>query len=101
MRVSGTSKCHDGRWWLLFGDAWTRYGRGGGNARNPGSDRGTRRRPAAEQQVIEAADIIRYLKGKTRAQVRAYCAQRGWRVSVVHQLERPHPWAPKATGDAL
>src|SRR5262245_18637055 len=53
-------------------------------------------------KVVEASPIVRTaLKGKRRDYVRAYCAKRGWRVSVVHQLERPHPWAPKATGDAL
>ena len=40
--------------------------------------------------VIEAADIVRYMKrGRwTRDRVRAYCAEKGWKVSVVHRLDR-------------
>ena len=40
--------------------------------------------------VVEAAPIVHYMKqGKwTRDQVRAYCAKKGWTVSVVSQSER-------------
>jgi len=43
--------------------------------------------------VVEAAPIVNYMKrGKwTRARVRAYCADKGWKISVVHQLERERP----------
>jgi len=34
-------------------------------------------------RVIEAAPIVKSLKGKTRAQVRDYCLQQGWKVVVV------------------
>lgn len=44
-----------------------------------------------DDRVIEAAPIVGYMKRRkfTRDQVRNYCAKRGWRVSVVHQMERP------------
>lgn len=40
--------------------------------------------------VVEAAPIVSYMKrGKwSRARVRAYCVEKGWKVSVVHQSER-------------
>lgn len=38
--------------------------------------------------VVEAADIVKYMKKWTRARVRNYCAGRGWKVSVVHKIER-------------
>lgn len=40
--------------------------------------------------VIEAADIVRYMKKQkwTRARVRDYCAKRGWTVKVIHELMR-------------
>lgn len=43
-----------------------------------------------DDRVIEAADIVHYMKrGKwTRDRVREYCQQNGWRVSIVHQIER-------------
>lgn len=34
-------------------------------------------------RVIEAADIVRYMKGWPRDRVREYCKRKGWRVSVV------------------
>lgn len=42
--------------------------------------------------VVEAAPIVKYMaKAKwTRDLVRAYCEQRNWKVSVVHELERKH-----------
>jgi hypothetical protein len=41
-------------------------------------------------RVVEAAPIVGYMKrGKwTRARVREHCRERGWRVSVVWQMER-------------
>ena len=42
-----------------------------------------------DDRVVEAAPILmKPLKGKTRAQVRTYCFNAGWRVSVVWQIER-------------
>lgn len=42
-----------------------------------------------DDKVIEAAPIVRRaLKGKTRAFVRQYCQAKGWKISVVHQVER-------------
>lgn len=45
-----------------------------------------------DDTVIEAADIVAYMKkGKwTRTVVRDYCAKKGWKISVVHQVERPY-----------
>ena len=34
-------------------------------------------------RVIEAADIVRYMRGWSRERVRNYCQSKGWRVSVV------------------
>lgn len=41
-------------------------------------------------RVVEAADIVAWMKKRklTRAEVRAYCKRKGWRVSVVSQTER-------------
>ena len=36
-------------------------------------------------RVVEAANIVRYMKGWTRDSVRSYCALRGWKVSVIEQ----------------
>jgi hypothetical protein len=48
--------------------------------------------------VVEAAPIVRKaLKGKTRDYVRSYCARKGWTVSVIHQIEREHPWQTTKT----
>lgn len=46
-----------------------------------------------DDKVIEAASIIFYMKkGKwTRNRVRAYCLQKGWKIEVVHKLERRRP----------
>ena len=39
-------------------------------------------------RVIEAADIVKYMRRWPRDRVRNYCEGKGWKVSVVHQLER-------------
>jgi len=39
-------------------------------------------------RVVEAADIIRYMKGWPRDRVRDYCAKKNWHVSVVTRTER-------------
>ena len=43
--------------------------------------------------VVEAAPIVRYMKKDkwSRARVRDYCKDKGWRVSVVYQHERTPP----------
>lgn len=38
-------------------------------------------------RVIEAADIVKYMRGWPRSRVRTYCQRKGWRVSIVHQLK--------------
>ena len=44
-------------------------------------------------RVIEAAPIVGYMKkGRwPRHRVREYCKEKGWKVSVVHQIERERP----------
>jgi hypothetical protein len=34
-------------------------------------------------RVVEAADIVRYMRGWTRARVREYCRGKRWKVRVV------------------
>jgi hypothetical protein len=38
--------------------------------------------------VIETAPIVRRMKGWSRDQVRDYCRQQNWKISIVHQMER-------------
>lgn len=46
-----------------------------------------------DDRVVEAADIVWWMKKRklSRAQVRAYCADKGWKVSVVYQQQRVKP----------
>lgn len=45
-----------------------------------------------DDRVVEAAPIVRQmLKGRPRDQVREICLREGWRISVVHRLERERP----------
>ena len=44
-----------------------------------------------DKVVVTAPILRRELAGKTRDQVRAICERNGWKVSVVHQLERERP----------
>lgn len=39
-------------------------------------------------RVVEAADILKYMRKWSRERVRTYCKKKGWTVTVVHQLER-------------
>jgi hypothetical protein len=39
-------------------------------------------------RVIEAADIVRFMKKWTRQRVRAYCSAKGWTISIVSETER-------------
>lgn len=43
-----------------------------------------------DDRVVEAADIVKYMRMKkwTRSQVRDYCQSKGWKISIVHQIER-------------
>jgi len=41
-----------------------------------------------DDRVVEAADIVRYMKQWTRTRVRNYCVGKNWQVTVVHELER-------------
>jgi hypothetical protein len=43
-----------------------------------------------DDRVVEAAPIVGYMERErwTRDRVRSYCAQKSWRVSVVHQFWR-------------
>ncbi len=42
----------------------------------------------ADDRVIEAADVVKYMRGWRRAQVRDYCHRKGWQVSVVSETRR-------------
>ncbi len=39
-------------------------------------------------RVIEAADIVKYMRRWPRDRVRTYCAEKGWKISVVQEVER-------------
>lgn len=43
--------------------------------------------------AVEAAPIIGYMARQkwTRDRIRHYCTERGWSVSIVHQIERANP----------
>lgn len=41
-----------------------------------------------DDKVIEVAPIVQYMKRWPRSRVRDYCAERGWKISIVHQVER-------------
>jgi len=43
-----------------------------------------------DDKVIEAAPIVGYMKKQkwTRDRVRTYCAEKGWKVSVVNETHR-------------
>ena len=41
-----------------------------------------------DDTVVEAADIVKYMKKWDRDRVRAYVKTKGWKISVVHQMER-------------
>jgi len=40
-------------------------------------------------RVVEAADIVRYMRGWSRERVRKYCHAKQWKVSVVHETRSP------------
>jgi hypothetical protein len=41
-----------------------------------------------DDRVVEAADIVKYMRRWSRDRVRDYCDKKDWKVSVVHQLDR-------------
>jgi len=43
-------------------------------------------------RVIEAANVVKYMKKWSRAQVRDYCNKKRWRISVVTESKRYHPY---------
>ena len=42
-----------------------------------------------DDKVIEAADIVKYMRKWSRDRVREYCKSKGWRISVVWEMQRP------------
>jgi hypothetical protein len=40
-------------------------------------------------KVVEAAPILRYMRGWSRDRVREYCRSKNWRVEVVHEIISP------------
>jgi hypothetical protein len=40
-------------------------------------------------EVTEAADIVKYMRRWSRNKVRNYCKGKGWRVFVVYRVEKP------------
>ncbi|MGY8677282.1 hypothetical protein Q2941_05620 [Bradyrhizobium sp. UFLA05-153] len=47
-----------------------------------------------DDKVVETAPIVGYMRSWSRDRVRAECQQRGWTVSVVHQMQRDDVTAP-------
>jgi hypothetical protein len=41
-----------------------------------------------DDRVVKAADIVKYMRGWPRARVRDYCSGKGWKVSVVWEMDR-------------
>jgi len=50
-----------------------------------------------DERVIEAAPIIGYMKKQkwTRDRVRSYCKEKGWKVSVVYEMQRQRTYEGK------
>lgn len=40
-------------------------------------------------RVVEAAHIVKYMRGWSRDKVRAYCAKKGWKVDIVQTTIAP------------
>jgi hypothetical protein len=50
--------------------------------------------------VIQTAPIVKYMKGWHRDRVRTFCANAGWKVTVIHQTvssKWPRETAPRET----
>jgi hypothetical protein len=41
-----------------------------------------------DDRVVEAANIVKYMRKWSRDRVRDYCIGKGWKVSVVYQVSR-------------
>ena len=41
-----------------------------------------------DDRVVEAADIVKYMRRWNRDRVRDYCKSKVWTVSIVYQMER-------------
>ena len=41
-----------------------------------------------DDKVVEAADIVKYMRRWSRSRVRDYCSRKGWKIVVVYQMER-------------
>ena len=39
-----------------------------------------------DDRVIEAANIVKYMRRWSRNRVRTYCKTKGWKISVVHEV---------------
>lgn len=48
-----------------------------------------------DDKVVEAAPIVRRMKGWSRAKVRDHCRDKGWTISVVHQMSRQRTYEGK------
>jgi hypothetical protein len=44
-----------------------------------------------DDRVVEAAPIVRFMQRWHRDRVREHCQRLGWRIAVVHRIERPKP----------
>lgn len=44
-----------------------------------------------DDRVVEAADIVKYMRRWSRDKVRDYCKRKGWKITVVQQSERKRP----------
>jgi len=44
-----------------------------------------------DDNVVESADVVKFMRRWSRDRVREYCAKRGWKIAVVHRLERERP----------
>lgn len=42
-----------------------------------------------DDQVTEAANILKYMRKWSRAKVRDYCNTKGWKISIVYEQTRP------------
>lgn len=41
-----------------------------------------------DDKVVEAADVVKYMRRWSRSRVRDYCSRKGWKIVVVYQMER-------------
>ena len=55
-------------------------------------------------EVVDAAPIVKFMKGWSRVKVRDYCAQHGWKARVVYQKEceraETQGWVGRKVNDA-